>query len=59
MTRAILFGLLVAGIFSLPGYAAEPDGPASLINAKEALRIDVQGVRQRLCLLYALSLIHI
>ena len=30
MTRAILLGLLVAGVFSLHGYAAEPDGPASL-----------------------------
>ena len=44
MTRAILLGLLVAGVFSLPGYAAEPDGPASLINAKAALRIDVQAL---------------
>ena len=44
MTRAILLGLLVAGVFSLHGYAAEPDGPASLINAKEALRIDVQDL---------------
>ena len=26
MTRAILLGLLVAGVFSLHGYAAEPDG---------------------------------
>jgi hypothetical protein len=34
----------VAGVFSLHGYAAEPDGPASLINAKDALRIDVQGL---------------
>src|SRR6516164_4531197 len=44
MTRAILLGLLVAGVFSLHGYAAEPDGPASLISAKEALRIGVQGL---------------
>src|SRR5262245_42918529 len=44
MTRAILLGLLVAGVFSLHGYAAEPDGSASLINAKEALRIEVQGL---------------
>ena len=44
MTRAILLGLLVAGVFSLHGHAAEPDGPASLINAKAASRIDVQAL---------------
>ena len=36
MMRAILLGLLVAGVFSLPSYAAEPDGPAEPDQAKEA-----------------------
>src|SRR4029079_15506925 len=44
MTRALLLGLCVRGVFSRAGYAAEPDGPASLINAKAALRIDVQAL---------------
>jgi L,D-transpeptidase YcbB len=44
MTRAIVLGLLAAAVISLHGYAAEPDGPARLINEKEALRIDVQGL---------------
>ena len=43
MMRAIVLGLLVAAAVSLPGYAAEPDGPPSLINENEALRIGVQG----------------
>ena len=42
--RAIVLGLLVAAVVSLHGYAAEPDGPASLINEKEALRVDVRGL---------------
>jgi murein L,D-transpeptidase YcbB/YkuD len=44
MMRAIVLGLLVAAVVSLHGYAAEPDGPASLINEKEALRVDVRGL---------------
>ena len=43
MMRAIALGLLVAAAVSLPSYAAEPDGPPSLINEKEALRIGVQS----------------
>ena len=42
MMRAIALGLLVAAV-SLPSYAAEPDGPPSLIKEKEALRIGVQS----------------
>ena len=41
--RAIALGLLVAAAVSLPSYAAEPDGPPSLIKEKEALRIGVQS----------------
>ena len=43
MMRAIALGLLVAAAVSLPSYAAETDGPPSLINEKEALRIGVQS----------------
>jgi murein L,D-transpeptidase YcbB/YkuD len=43
MMRVIALGLLVAAAVSLPSYAAEPDGPPSLINEKEALRIGVQS----------------
>ena len=43
MMRAIALGLLVAAAVSLPSHAAEPDGPPSLINEKEALRIGVQS----------------
>ena len=43
MMRAIALGLLVAATVSLPSYAAEPDGPPSLIKEKEALRIGVQS----------------
>jgi hypothetical protein len=43
MMRAIALGLLVAAAVSLPSYAAEPDGPPSLIKEKEALRIGVQS----------------
>jgi len=42
--RAIGLGLLMAAVVSLPGYAAEPDGPANLITQAEALRIGVQGL---------------
>jgi murein L,D-transpeptidase YcbB/YkuD len=41
--RPILLGLIAACSLSLPAFAAEPDGPADLINQKEALRIAVQG----------------
>jgi len=43
MMRAIALGLLVAAAVSLSSYAAEPDGPPSLIKEKEALRIGVQS----------------
>jgi murein L,D-transpeptidase YcbB/YkuD len=42
--RAIALGLLIAATASLPGFAAEPDGPPSLITETEALRISVQGL---------------
>lgn len=42
--RAITIGLLMAAAVSLPGYAAEPDGPPNLIDKTEALRIGVQGL---------------
>ena len=42
--RPIALGLLLAATFSLPGLAAEPDGPATLITPTEAVRITVQGV---------------
>ena len=35
-------GLIVTASFSLPGFAAEPDGPATLITRTEAVRISVQ-----------------
>jgi L,D-transpeptidase YcbB len=41
--RAIFFGLIVAASTSLPGFAAEPDGPTDLITRAEAIRIAVQG----------------
>jgi L,D-transpeptidase YcbB len=44
MMRTLALGLLVAATASLPGYAAEPDGPPNLINEKEALRISIQGL---------------
>jgi len=42
--RAITIGLLMAAVVSLPGYAAEPDGPANLITQTEAVRITVQNL---------------
>ena len=42
--RPIALGLLLAASFSLPGLAAEPDGPATLITPTEAVRITVQGL---------------
>lgn len=44
MMRTLALGLLVAATASLPGYAAEPDGPPNLINEKAALRISIQGL---------------
>ncbi len=41
--RPIALGLIFAVSFSLPGFAAEPDGPTELINQKEAVRIAVQS----------------
>jgi murein L,D-transpeptidase YcbB/YkuD len=40
--RAIAFGLILAASFSLPGLAAEPQGPAELITKTEAVRIALQ-----------------
>jgi murein L,D-transpeptidase YcbB/YkuD len=42
--RPVALGLLVAASFSLPAFAAEPDGPANLITQSEAVRITVQGL---------------
>ena len=42
--RAFALGLLAAASFSLPGFAAERDGPADLISPTDALRITVQGL---------------
>ncbi len=41
--RPIVLGLIAAWCLGLPAYAAEPDGPADLINQSEAVRIAVQG----------------
>jgi murein L,D-transpeptidase YcbB/YkuD len=37
-------GLLAAAAFSLPAFAAEPDGLANLVDRAEAVRIGVQGL---------------
>ncbi len=42
--KPIALGLLIAASVSLPGYAAEPDGPANLITQTEAVRITVQNL---------------
>jgi L,D-transpeptidase YcbB len=42
--RRVGLGLLAAACFSVPGFAAEPDGPASLITQAEGLRISIQGL---------------
>ena len=44
MMRAFLLGLLLAATASLPGYAAEPNGPENLIDQTEAVRIGVQDL---------------
>ena len=44
MMRAFVLGLLLAATASLPGYAAEPNGPENLIDQTEAVRIGVQGL---------------
>jgi L,D-transpeptidase YcbB len=41
--RPIALGFVLAASFSLPAFAAEPDGPAALITKTEALRIAVQN----------------
>jgi murein L,D-transpeptidase YcbB/YkuD len=41
--RAIALGLIIAASLSPPGLAAEPDGPATLITQKEAVRLTIQG----------------
>ena len=42
--RSVALGLLAAASLSVPGFAAEPNGPASLITPAEGLRITVQGL---------------
>jgi murein L,D-transpeptidase YcbB/YkuD len=41
--RPIALGLILAASFSLPAFAAEPDGPATLITQTEAVRIAIEG----------------
>jgi L,D-transpeptidase YcbB len=41
--RPIALGLVLAASCSLPAFAAEPDGPATLISKTEAVRIAVQN----------------
>src|SRR5215471_17207094 len=41
--RPIALGLVLAASCSLPAFAAEPDGPATLITKTEAVRIAVQN----------------
>jgi murein L,D-transpeptidase YcbB/YkuD len=40
--RRIALGLVLAASFGLPGHAAEPDGPSTLITRTEAVRIAIQ-----------------
>ena len=40
--RSLVLGLVLAASLSLPGLAAEPEGPAALIDRTEAVRIGVQ-----------------
>jgi murein L,D-transpeptidase YcbB/YkuD len=41
--KPIALALIVAASFGVPAFAAEPDGPAELINQNEAVRIEIQG----------------
>jgi L,D-transpeptidase YcbB len=41
--KPIALALIVAASFSVPAFAAEPDGPVELITQKEAVRIEIQG----------------
>jgi murein L,D-transpeptidase YcbB/YkuD len=41
--KPIALALIVAASFGAPAFAAEPDGPAGLINQNEAVRIEIQG----------------
>jgi murein L,D-transpeptidase YcbB/YkuD len=40
--RSLVLGLVLAASMSLPGLAAEPEGPAALIDRTDAIRITVQ-----------------
>src|SRR5262245_39783400 len=42
--RSVALGLLAAACLSVPGFAAEPNGPADLITPADGLRITVQGL---------------
>jgi murein L,D-transpeptidase YcbB/YkuD len=42
--KPFALGLLIAASFSLPAFAAEPDGPPNLITRIESIRIGVQGL---------------
>ena len=41
--RRIALGLVLAASFSLPGFAAEPEGPAALLTKTDAVRIAIQN----------------
>ncbi len=43
--RSLVIGLVLAASLSLPGLAAEPEGPAALIDRTDAIKIAVQLVR--------------
>ena len=42
--RIAALGLLAAACFSVPAFAAEPNGPAGLITPAEGLRVTIQGL---------------
>jgi L,D-transpeptidase YcbB len=42
--RSVALGLLAAACLTVPGFAAEPNGPADLITPADGLRITVQGL---------------
>ena len=42
--RSVALGLLAAASLNVPGFAAEPNGPANLITPADGLRITIQGL---------------
>jgi L,D-transpeptidase YcbB len=45
--RRVALGLLVAAAFSATAFAAEPNGPASLITPADGVRIAIQGLAKK------------